>query len=383
MQKAVDEILVRFPSFKTSLKKGIFWYYLEENDKPFVVKPMEPNYLKTINAKDTNGYLFKVFYKETLITMVVYHVLGDGNGALEVFKALIFEYLKLCGRKVKSEGLEKPISAPHTNMEIADTFNTVYDSHKGKRKKEPYAFKTEGTPFAWDGCGLILGKIPTNQLKSVSKKYDATITAYLSAVGMYACFKAFIENNKVKNKNIKILVPVNMRKWYPSITVRNFALFVRLCHDFAKRITFEECVKLCKTQLKEGLTSENLDAIITSNVKSERNWFIKIVPLALKDVIMRIVFNHVGDNLHTFNLSNLGVVKMPPSVEKYVTDLTFALGPSYSCKSHIGVCSYNDHTFVTFSRMFVENNLEREFFKILVDEGVDVQVHSNYWEANL
>ncbi len=380
---AVNEVLVRFPSFKTCLKRGVFWYYLEENTKPFEVKPLEAHYLKPINPKDTNDYLFRVYYRERTITMVVYHVLGDGNGAMEVFKSLIYEYLKLSGKKVDSTGLEKPMSAPHTESEIDDTFKAVYDKTKGKRPKEGNAFKTYGTPFGWDGCGLMLGKAKIEQVKEVAKKYDCTITALLGAISMYACYLGFIRNKKVKNKNVKILVPVNMRKWYPSETVRNFALFVRLSHNFSKEITLEDCIELCKTQLKDGLTRENLDAIITANVKSERNPFVKIVPLAIKDVIMRLVYTRVGDNLHTYNLSNLGLITLPESVSKYVTDIVFNLGASYSCKSHMAVVSYKDNIYVSFSRLFVENYMEREFFGILSGMGVDVEIHSNYWEANL
>ena len=33
LSKAVDEILNRFVSFNVKLKRGIFWYYLEENNR--------------------------------------------------------------------------------------------------------------------------------------------------------------------------------------------------------------------------------------------------------------------------------------------------------------------------------------------------------------
>ena len=374
---------MRFPIFKTTLKRGVFWYYLEENDKPFVVQPLEANYLRTIRSKDTNGYLFKVYHKDKTITMVVYHVLADGNGAMEVFKTLIYEYLKLSGYNVKTDGLEKPINAPYTQSEINDSFKSVFKNKTGAVAKELNAFKTNGTPFAWDGCGIILGKVKINELKQVAKKYDVTVTALISAIAMYATYLGFIKNKKVKTKNVQALIPVNMRKWYPTETMRNFALFVRTHHDFNNPITLDDLIQVCKQQLTEGLTKENLDKIITSNVKSERNFFLKIVPLFIKDIALRVAYNRVGDNLHTFNVSNLGVVNLSPSMSKYVTDMVFTLGPSYSCKSHIAVMSYGEYCYISFSRMFVENYLEREFFHILSGLGVHTEIHSNYWEANI
>ena len=34
LQKAVDMTLPRFPTFKAALRKGVFWRYLEPNDRP-------------------------------------------------------------------------------------------------------------------------------------------------------------------------------------------------------------------------------------------------------------------------------------------------------------------------------------------------------------
>ena len=384
LSHAVNEVLKRFPTYKTKLKRGVFWYYLEENTKPFVVHEMEENYLGHINEKKNNDYLFKVYYKDRTLCLVVYHALSDGNGGLDVFKALIYEYLKLSGKNVKTEGMvQKSMNAPHVPSEYDDTFNAVYNSNAGKVKKERNAFKTYGSHFAYDGFGEIVGKIKVEDLKRVAKEKGCTVTVLLSAASLYATYLGFIKNKKVKNKYVTALVPVDMRKWYPSETVRNFALFVRLSHDFEKEVTLDDCIAECKEQMKEYLTKENLDKIITFNVKQERNVALKLVPLFIKDVAMRIVYRHVGDNLHSYNLSNLGVVTLPDSVSKYVTDLKFSLAPSYSNNNHIAIVSYNGNCYITCTRNIVENYLEKEFFRILSGFGLDVELYSNYWEATL
>ena len=384
LSRAVDEVLKRFPTYKTTLKRGVFWYYLEENNKPFKVQQMDENYLGHIYERKNNGYLFKVYYKDCTISLVVYHALGDGNGGLDVFKTLLYEYLKLSGKDVKTEGANiKSINAPHVPSEYADTFNSVYNSNLGKVKKEKNAFKTYGTPFAFDGFGEIVGKIKISELKKITKELGCTVTGLLSAVGIYATYLGFIRDKHVKNKLVTALVPVNMRKWYPSETVRNFALFVRLSHDFNNVITLKDCIASCSKQLKTSLTKENLDKIITFNVKQERNVALKLVPLFIKDIAMRIVYKHVGDNLHSFNISNLGVVSLPDSVAKYVTDFKFSLAPSYSNNNHIAVVSYGDYCYITCTRNIVENYLEREFFRELASLGVNIDIYSNYWEANV
>ena len=138
---------------------------------------------------------------------------------------------------------------------------------------------------------------------------------------------------------------------------------------------------MCKTQLKEGLTKEKLDAQIWSNVKTEKNWLLKLVPLVIKDWVMSLAYNKVGDNLHTANVSNLGVVDLPDSMKPYVKDISFVIGTSYSTKTHCALISYNNRLTITFTREMVENQMEKMFFRELTSRGINVEVHSNYWEG--
>ena len=302
---------------------------------------------------------------------------------MEIFKAILFEYLILKGYDVKSEECVTTIDSPFTNDEAIDNFLSEYNKDAHLAPKEENSFKTDGTNFDYDGMGIITGKVKTSELKKLCEKYDVTITVLLTALYLYSFYQVYIRNKKVKNKLTKLLVPVNMRKWYPSETLRNFALFIRPGFDFSKPVTFDELVVECDKQIKEGLTKETFDNIIYSNVKHEKNFLLKLVPLSIKDFIMRKVYDNVGDNLHVANLSNLGLVTLPESVKKYVEDFSFVLGTGFSCKNHLAVVGYGDHLNLSFSREFVENNVEREFFRTLTSEGVEVIIDSNNWEARL
>jgi len=381
LQHSINEIVARFESFNVKLRRGIFWYYLEKNNRPVKVEQEPAYFLKHIERTDNNSYLFRVFYKENRITMTFFHALCDGTGAMDVFKSLVYEYLLLSGKDVKPDDKIITCATPYTLAETNDSFNALDYKTKNKPEKEVNAFKTDGTNFPYDGCGIINGIISVDEIKKECKKYDTTITVYLGALYMHCTYLAFVKGKRVKNKNIKLLIPVNLRKWYPSETLRNFAMFVRLKHDFEEEITFEDCIEVCKQQMKDGLTKEKLDAQIWSNVKTEKNPFLKIVPLALKDFVMNIAYGKVGDNLHTANLSNLGIIDLPDSMKKYVKDFMFAIGTSYSTKTHLGVLSYNNRLSLTFTREMVENQLEKLFFRTLTSKGIKVEVSSNYWEG--
>ncbi len=382
LEKAVNIILIKSPTFKTKLKRGIFWYYLEKNYKPFVVQKEIPNYLSYFDHDENNGYLFRIFYNENKITIVSFHALSDGDGILTFFKSIIAEYLYLKGYNIDSENLITPLDAPYTADNGEDSFVREYNKKAKKLEKEKKVFKVDGTPFDYDGYGIITAKINLAQLKTLCKKYNATITEYLVGLYMYTIYNVYIRNKKIKNKVVSILVPANMRKRYPSTTLRNFSLFVRPKHDFGKEeLDLDACIETCKKQMKEGLSKEKLDAIIRDNVKNQKNVFMKIVPLFIKDLVIRGVYSKVGENLQTGNISNIGIVELPASMQKYITDFTMAITPTFSCKQQMGAITYNGNLYITSTREFVETTFEREFFTTLSKNSVSVEIFSNNWEA--
>ncbi len=388
LEQAVNEVLKRFPSFCVRLKRGMFWYYLEENTKPFKLTEEDANFLETFNEKENNNYLFKVSAYEKKITITFFHTITDGNGAIEFLKALVFEYLFLSGKPVKREGIIKSLEAPALDSETEDT--SVFVSSKSedvKLPKDKKAFRTFGTPFDYDGQGVIIGSINIENLKKITKEKKVTITCYLSAVLIYSIYQAFIQNKKQSlkklNKNVVAFIPVNMRKVFGGETLRNFLGYIRLNHDFTEEVGFEEILNSCKKQMQEKLTEENMKKLVSDNVKIEKNFFLRIMPLFIKDLAIKLSYSRVGDCLHTCNLSNLGSVNIPESMKEYLEDIYFILDVGTKTKTNVSVVGYDDHINVCFSRFFKETELERLFFKHFTDLGLNVKIISNYWEKRI
>jgi len=174
-----------------------------------------------------------------------------------------------------------------------------------------------------------------------------------------------------------------MRKKYDSESLRNFSLFIRVSHYFDEELGLADCIKIASEQIKAGSTDEMLDSINASNVSVEKNVFLKIVPLFLKDFVLRIGYYFQGENLQSGDISNVGLVKLPEEMQKYITDTNFSISASHTSKQLIGVVGYNGKFNITFTRNFVENNFERDFISVFTDEGITPVVHSNYWEKKL
>ena len=379
LQETIDMVLPRFPGYKVRLRKGLFWYYLEENNKPYEVKELDSHLFDYGMLKRKNGYLFDLAFYKNKINLTMFHCLTDGTGAMEFLKTIVYQYLKLTGKKIGSEGIIMMPDAPSVNGEVNDNFLTYYDKNKSKAPKENKAYHIEGTHFDY-GVGVINGVVSVEKVKALAKKYNVTLTTYLSALFTYALFlDAYSPDNPIK-KPVKLFIPVNMRKLFNDPTTRNFACYLRLESFLKPNITLDEIIADFDKQMKEKVNKDYLISVSNSNVKMERNLFMRLTPLFIKNIAMRIGYSMLGDSIQTISLSNLGVIKFPKSMEKYIENIHFDLGASYNIVKNFGVCSYTDKLNLSFSRRIIETGLEKQFFKLLTDQGIDVEISSNYWE---
>lgn len=384
LQQTVETVLTRFPSFKVKLKPGIFWWYLDSNLNDFVVKEEDPDIFNFDSVHQKNGYLFNVTYFKNKISLTVFHSITDGTGAMEFLKSIVFQYLKYTGKKVKSDGLILNPDGPTSNNETVDNFLTYYDKHKNKTAKEVPAYHIEGTNFEGGGIGCIIGTCNVEEVKALAKQHNVTLTTYLAALYTWCCYKEHynINREEVFKKPIALLVPANMRKVFDDNTLRNYAGFIRLVSYFKPTTTFNDILVEFDKQMKEKLTKENLLKAANSNVKFEKWFLIRIMPLFLKNIVMRLAYKFVGDKLHTSSVSNLGVIQIPDSMKPYIKNFHFDLCASFSNTKNFGICSYNNQLNLSFSRSVVETGIETRFFRELSSKGVNVVINSNYWEVD-
>lgn len=379
LQETINIVLPRFPGYKVRLKKGLFWYYLEENNKDYEVCELNAHLFDFNMLKRKNGYLFDLSYYKNKINLTMFHSLTDGTGAMEFLKTIVYQYLKLTGKKVESEGLIMMPEAPSVNGEVNDNFVTYYDKNKSNTPKENKAYHIEGTHFDY-GVGVIVGTASVAKVKALAKKYNVTLTTYLSALFTYALYLDVFSPDKEFKKPIKLFIPVNMRKLLKDETTRNFACYLRLETFMKPNLTLDEVILDYDRQMKEKVNKDYLLGVSNSNVKMEKNLFMRMTPLFIKNIAMSIGYSIMGDSIQTTSISNLGVINIPKSMEKYIENIHFDLGASYNIVKNFGICSYKDKLNLSFSRRIIETGLEKQFFKLLTDQGVEVEVESNYWE---
>jgi NRPS condensation-like uncharacterized protein len=89
---ALKKTLKQFPVFQSALKRGLFWYYLENSAIEPIVEPESKPPCSTLYI-DKEQLLFEVTYYMRRINFEAHHSITDGTGAYEFMQNLVMNYL--------------------------------------------------------------------------------------------------------------------------------------------------------------------------------------------------------------------------------------------------------------------------------------------------
>ncbi len=378
LQKAVNHVMKRFPSMKVRMRTGLFWYYLEENEADLLVQPDIGHPCMPFHFKKDNGYLLRVFYFRNRISAEFFHSLTDGSGGLVFIKTLAVEYLRLGGKKVEFDHGALNLRNTPKQEETQDAFLKMPLPKVRISRKESAAYHFPATAEIPHTLRIIAASIPCEKLRSQAKALDATITEYLTAVMLWVAYQEQEKENPQKKLPLRVSVPVNMRAFYPSATLRNFSSFVNPGID--PRLgdyTFEEIVKETHAFMRYTVNPKLLSATIATNVADEKNLLVRLVPLTVKNLIINGIFRRAGDKLVTSTLSNLGRTEKPTGGERLIRRFEFQLGVPATPLCNCSAISNGDELRLVFSSNIRETTLPREMLRFLVERGIPVTVESN------
>lgn len=384
LQSALAVTAKRFPSIAVRVRRGVFWYYLEESKVPKIRQdtayPCASMFFDSIRK-----CAFRVLYYENRIAVEFFHALTDGNGGLVFLKSLVAEYLtqKYKISIANIEGVLDRTQEP-TSEELEDSF-LKYEGEVSGSRREPTAYRLTGTREKHGFIHLTCGILDVNAVLEKARSYNVTLTVFLASVMIAAIAEIQSENVPVrkKRKPVKILIPVNLRNFFESTTLRNFVLYVTPgINPKMGEYTFEEIVKAVHHQMGSELTKKNLNTKITSNVKAEKNPFLKVMPLFIKNWAMKTAYNLFGERKSSITLSNLGSVKLPEEMRDYVERFDFILGAQATTPCTCGVLSYKDKLYINFIRNIEEPTLEHKFFTCLKKLGLTAKIESNLSSMN-
>ena len=381
LQSALDVTIRRFPSLGTRLRKGLFWYYLQQVSHAPAIRQEMSYPLTRMTRKDLRDCALRVIVYHNRIAVEFFHSLTDGNGGVIFLKALVAEYLQQKYHLVipAEQGVVGRLEEPSPE-ELEDSF-LKYAGPVSASRRENNAWHLKGTPEPDGFLNVTCFQLPVAQVLEQAHHYCVSMTTFLSAALMQAILNLQAQQipNRRYRKYVRLLIPVNLRRLFPSKSMRNFALYTTPEVDpKLGDYSFEELCQIIQHRMALDVTPKQMSARIATNVKSEQVFLLKITPLFIKNLVMKAVFLAVGERKSCLCLSNLGQVTLPKEMESYVERLDFILSSQAMSPHNCGVLSYKDTLYVNFTRNIVEPNLEREFFLVLRDMGLPVEVQSNH-----
>lgn len=379
LQRAVDRTMPRFPSFRVRIRKGAFWCYFEPNHKPGpFVRPDISNPCQPIRDKEDNDWLIRFYYYESRISFEAFHAVSDGSGALTFFRTVLAEYLRERGVDIPPDPLIPDVTRPPAPEELEDAYGRYARKRvfRGGLKKTAYANTSPREPFYT--LNVTMGLMSVAALKAKAKEHRATITEYLTAVLLLSLLEKQRSERPFREKPIALAIPVNLRSWFPSGTLRNFMLTLRPCVDpTLGEYTLEDLIRYVHHFMGLSLNRPEMQATITGNVSFTRNYLLKIIPMVLKQPILAFSYWLVAVRPYTATFTNPGAVRLPPSMEPHIRRMEVILGQATRPSPHCAAISCGDVMEVTFAGTGTSSETERRFFTHLVREGIPVKVISN------
>ncbi len=378
LRSALDVTVRRFPSIAVRLRRGLFWFYLEQVESAPEIKEEQSYPLVHMPIGDIGKCAFRVVVYKNRIAVEIFHAITDGTGGQTFLKTLVAEYLtQKYGIAVPAENgvlgrLEEPSEA-----ELEDSF-LKYAGKLSASRRENTAYRLSGTPEPDKFVHLTTLMIPAEQIHRKAHEYKVTVTQLVCALMMKAILQIQEERPQGRQRPVKVLVPVNLRQLFPSRTLRNFSLYTtpeadRRLGDY----TLEELCTLVHHKMGLDVTAKRMSTMIATNVNSERSPLLKLTPLFLKNLAMRAVFDTVGEIKSCICMSNMGVVKLPDVMRDYVTRMDFIIGVQASSPYNCGIVTYGDTMYLNLVRNTEEPVLERHMWEELKQAGIHVKVESN------
>lgn len=372
LNKAAVELAERFPFYYTALKKGFFWDCLIPAEGYPLVEKDCGQICRAFNLNDKSTPLFRIVYSDKEIRVEFFHCLTDGTGAFEYLRALTLRYYENCRLTVEDTADIKTVRQTYSKEEIEDDFQNIYIKGAGGSRKECKAYQL---PIYSDGNYLSSTKIclPIDELKSfIKSKYNCTITQYTATVYALAILEQYKSSNR--KKPVKISIPVNLRPYFNSQTLRNFSSFITVNVTPQNSYTFENVLSLIKSEMSKKIKKENFIKSVSKNVADEKMMIARFSPNFIKQFFMRQAFIIFGEKKFTSTVTSMGYKKMPSSLEEHIDYFSAGVGETYINKINCAVAGFKNTLCINITCAGRDMSVQNYFINYIKSSGISCRV---------
>jgi|GEM_PF-2823334 len=364
LQKALNQVKNRFSLFFCGFQPTLFHDIQTLYQKE--VKVMKDTaMLKILSKTEIKNCPARVLYADKKISIEFFHALTDGYGAVAFISTLTAEYLKL------RYHLDVPLNYPIMNInenvceeEWCDEYLN-HSSKKAAKLKKVLAYQLPREDKKESTIRVTEKNLSFSALKSISKHHGVSPTALLSAL-MAQTIMHVQKNEEKRMKPVRIMIPVNLRGFFPSCTFRNFIETIHVTlHEKDLHQPFSQRAQNFRAEMKEQLTAEHLSSLIKTHVAAQKSIFFRMIPRSLKYFAFKIGYALFGESNSSLTFTNLGRVNLPEIMHPYVEKIDCYLSPRTGSPYNCAMIAYRDHVSLNFSSFNRNNALEKHFFDTL------------------
>ena len=374
LQMALTFTVKRFPGFATTLKKGLFWHYLDVVKKRFTLAEENDVPCQPIRISLSGSCSFRLIYYKNRVSAEFFHVLTDGTGGMIFLKAIAAEYLRILHGVTPQQDEQSDLWDVNETPMLEEFENAFVKLERAKSSGgfiQRRAVQMSGALELRRPCRILHFKMPTDSLKEAARKAGSTVTVYLLSKMFLACSAATDE----LSGEVSIQLPVNMRKFYPTKTVRNFSMYCGIRLPLDKISARADLTSEISSQIAEKADEQSMHEMITSAVKLVGA--LRFIPLAIKQPVAKLVYGFLGDKTCTTTFSNLGVVDMPRSLSPYIESMDFCLGAPENNRLAAAGISFGGVTTFSITKNTADPTFEEKMLRYLTDDGIEVTVEGS------
>lgn len=371
LQAALTFTVKRFPSFATTVKKGFFWYYLDSTKRRFEAEPETEIPCRPMLIGASGSPSFRVIYFQNRISVEFFHILTDGSGGLVFLKTLVAEYLRLTGEDIPAGRGILDINELPDEAETSNDFPRADPTAKRSGFMGRPALQLSGELSKIMPCRVLHFNFSASRLRETAKRKNCTVTAYILSLMFLAC-KASIDESA---GDINIQVPVNMRKYYNSKTLRNLSQYCGVKIPIGRVTDPDSILPQIAEQLGERSAKASMDEMMNSTHAMVRG--LRLVPLVIKNPVAGLIYRMLSDRLFTAVLSNLGPVEFPEQMARHVVRLDFVLGTAILNRASCTLISAGDVSTLSISKQTPDPSFEEALFGLLRKDGLEPEAEGS------
>lgn len=369
LQEALNQTIQKYPVFLSVMRKGLFWHYLEKSELRPVVREEYKEPCSSLYVRDKKTLLFEVTYYKKRINFEVFHALTDGTGATEFLRELVKNYLYL----IHEEDLE-PVELSNQYLTVKDqeddSFSRYYDpDFPRKKKKKIRAVQIKKGGKGYEELQINEASMSVKELLGIAREKKVSMSVLLTAAFICAIHEEM--SRMQEKKPVILMVPVNLRKIFPSDSMLNFFGYIEPGYQFGGgKDSFEDVLEAVKLYFQENLSKEHMAGRMNELIAIEKHKILKWAPLELKNRCIRAGAKMAEQEV-TAVLSNMSVVKMPEDYAQYIEK--FGVYTSTN-RTELCICSFQDTLSLGFTSRYDSTNIQRNFYWILKELGASVKV---------